>query len=43
MALLDNRDPERVPALIAALPAPIRADLQLWTSSVGTFRDCPSI
>jgi hypothetical protein len=28
MALLDNRDPERVPALIAALPAPIRADLR---------------
>ena len=32
MALLDNRDPERVPALIAALPAPIRrpsgADLE---------------
>ena len=26
MALLDNRAPERVPALIAALPAPIRAD-----------------
>ncbi|HYZ26917.1 MAG TPA: hypothetical protein VE597_08405 [Geminicoccaceae bacterium] len=28
MALLDNRDPERVPALIGALPAPIRADLE---------------
>jgi hypothetical protein len=28
MALLANRDPERVPALIAALPAPIRADLR---------------
>jgi pimeloyl-ACP methyl ester carboxylesterase len=28
MALLDNADPERVPALIAALPAPIRADLR---------------
>ena len=28
MALLDNRDPGRVPALIAALPAPIRADLR---------------
>jgi hypothetical protein len=28
MALLDNRDPERVPALIAALPAPIQADLR---------------
>jgi hypothetical protein len=28
MVLLDNRDPERVPALIAALPAPIRADLR---------------
>jgi hypothetical protein len=28
MALLDNRDPERVPALIADLPAPIRADLR---------------
>ena len=28
MAVLDNRDPERVPALIAALPAPIRADLR---------------
>jgi pimeloyl-ACP methyl ester carboxylesterase len=28
MALLDNRDPERVPALIAGLPAPIRADLR---------------
>ena len=28
MALLDNRDPERVPALMAALPAPIRADLR---------------
>ena len=27
MALLDNRDPERVPALIDGLPAPIRADL----------------
>jgi hypothetical protein len=27
MALLDNTDPERVPALIAGLPAPIRADL----------------
>ncbi|MDA8232210.1 MAG: hypothetical protein M0006_12805 [Magnetospirillum sp.] len=25
MALLDNRDPDRVPALIAALPPPIRA------------------
>jgi hypothetical protein len=28
MALLDNRDPERVPALITGLPAPIRADLR---------------
>jgi hypothetical protein len=28
MALLDNRDPDRVPALIDALPAPIRADLE---------------
>ena len=28
MALLDNADPERVPALIAALPATIRADLR---------------
>jgi hypothetical protein len=28
MAMLDNRDPERVPALLAALPAPIRADLR---------------
>jgi hypothetical protein len=28
MALLDNADPERVPALIARLPAPIRADLE---------------
>jgi hypothetical protein len=28
MTLLDNRDPERVPALMAALPAPIRADLR---------------
>lgn len=28
MALLDNRDPARVPALIADLPAPIRADLR---------------
>ncbi|MGH6899641.1 MAG: alpha/beta fold hydrolase [Geminicoccaceae bacterium] len=28
MALLDNPDPDRVPALIAALPAPIRADLE---------------
>ena len=28
MALLDNADPERVPALIAGLPAPIRADLE---------------
>jgi hypothetical protein len=28
MAMLDNRDPERVPALIAALPAPVRADLR---------------
>ena len=27
MALLDNRDPDRVPALIDGLPAPIRADL----------------
>lgn len=27
MALLDNRDPDRVPALIDALPAPIQADL----------------
>ena len=28
MALLDNPDPDRVPALIDALPAPIRADLE---------------
>jgi hypothetical protein len=28
MALLDNRDPARVGALIAELPAPIRADLR---------------
>jgi hypothetical protein len=28
MALLDNRDPNRVPALIDAMPAPIRADLE---------------
>jgi hypothetical protein len=28
MALLDNAEPERVPALLAALPAPIRADLR---------------
>jgi pimeloyl-ACP methyl ester carboxylesterase len=28
MALLDNPDPDRVPALIARLPAPIRADLE---------------
>jgi pimeloyl-ACP methyl ester carboxylesterase len=28
MALLDNRDPERVPELIEGLPAPIRADLR---------------
>jgi hypothetical protein len=28
MALLDNADPDRVPALIDALPAPIRADLE---------------
>jgi len=28
MALLDNQDPDRVPALIARLPAPIRADLE---------------
>jgi hypothetical protein len=28
MALLDNSDPARVPALIADLPAPIRADLR---------------
>jgi hypothetical protein len=27
MALLDNRNPDRMPALIARLPAPIRADL----------------
>jgi pimeloyl-ACP methyl ester carboxylesterase len=27
MALLDNDRPERVPALVAALPAPVRADL----------------
>lgn len=27
MALLDNRDPERVPALIAALPPGVRSDL----------------
>jgi fermentation-respiration switch protein FrsA (DUF1100 family) len=27
MALLDNADPERVPALVTGLPAPIRADL----------------
>lgn len=27
MALLDNAEPDRVPALIARLPAPIRADL----------------
>ena len=28
MALLDNAAPERVPALIAGLPAPVRADLE---------------
>jgi pimeloyl-ACP methyl ester carboxylesterase len=28
MALLDNADPERVPALIDGLPAPVRADLE---------------
>jgi hypothetical protein len=28
MAVLDNRDPARVPGLIAGLPAPIRADLR---------------
>ena len=28
MALLDNPDPDRVPALIGGLPAPIRADLE---------------
>ncbi len=28
MALLDNTDPERVPALVEALPASIRADLR---------------
>jgi hypothetical protein len=28
MALLDNRDPERVPELMDGLPAPIRADLR---------------
>jgi hypothetical protein len=28
MAVLDNSDPERVPALLATLPAPIRADLR---------------
>jgi hypothetical protein len=41
MALLDNRDPEQVPALIADLPAPIRADLRALDLEGRDFSQLP--
>ena len=41
MALLDNRDPARVPALVADLPAPIRADLQALDLERQDFSQLP--
>jgi hypothetical protein len=41
MALLDNRDPERVPTLIAALPAPIQADLRALDLERQDFSQLP--
>jgi hypothetical protein len=41
MALLDNRDPEQVPALIADLPAPIRSDLRALDLERRDFSQLP--
>ena len=41
MALLDNRDPERVPTMIADLPAPIRADLRALDLERQDFSQLP--
>jgi hypothetical protein len=41
MALLDNSDPARVPALIADLPAPIRADLRALDLEQRDFSRAP--
>jgi hypothetical protein len=41
MALLDNSDPARVPALIADLPAPLRADLRALDLERQDFSQVP--